>query len=214
MKTRKTLSVLLALALLISIFAPFTAFADEEPYWEIQIYSELANYSGLQTGWFAKLLKDKFNVGFNIMTSSEGGSDRFATQLISGNLGDLIFLGESNGQEHLSDAIEAGLIMDLSPLMEEYAPNITSNYPLLLEKAKIQFGGGDKVYFIGQDAVPTTEELQIDGGTDSWWGPYGRWDLYAKLGYPEITSLDDLVDVLRRCMTWNLSTKTANPFMR
>ena len=118
MKTRKTLSVLLALALLISVFAPFTAFAEEEPYWEIQIYSELANYSGLQTGWFAKLLKDKFNVGFNIMTSSEGGSDRFTTQLISGNLGDLIFLGESNGQEHLSDAIEAGLILDLSPLME------------------------------------------------------------------------------------------------
>ncbi len=198
MKTRKTLSVLLALALLLSVFAPLASFAEEEPYWEIQIYSELANYSGLQTGWFAKLLKDKFNVGFNIVTSSEGGSDRFATQLISGNLGDLIFLGESNGQEHLSEAIEAGLIMDLAPLMEENAPNITKNYPLLLEKAKILFGGGDKIYFIGQDAVPTTEELQIDGGTDSWWGPYGRWDLYAKLGYPEITSLDDLVDVLQK----------------
>ena len=54
-------------------------------------------------------LKDKFNVGFNIITSSEGGSDRFATQMISGNLGDLIFLAENNGQQHLSEAIEAGL---------------------------------------------------------------------------------------------------------
>ena len=79
MKTRKVLSILLALALLLSIAGPLTSFAEEEPYWEIQIYSELANYSGLQTGWFAKLLKDKFNVGFNIVTSSEGGSDRFAT---------------------------------------------------------------------------------------------------------------------------------------
>ncbi len=170
---------------------------SEDDYWEIQIYSELANYSGLQTGWFAKLLKDKFNVGFNIITSSEGGSDRFATQMISGNLGDLIFLSENNGQEHLASAIDAGLIMDISGMMDTYAPGIATNYPLLLEKAKIQFGGGEKVYAIGQDAVPTTSELQIDGGTDSWWGPYGRWDLYGKLGYPAIGSLDELAKVLK-----------------
>lgn len=195
---KKTLSLLLAVLMLIGMIAPVSSMAEEEPYWEIQIYSELANYSGLQTGWFAKLLKDKFNVGFNIISSSEGGSDRFATQMISGNLGDLIFLGENNNQEHLSDAIEAGLIMDLSGIIEENAPTIYNNYPLLLVKARALFGGGDKIYYIGQDAVPTDEELQIDGGTDSWWGPYGRWDLYAKLGYPEIDSLDKLVEVLQQ----------------
>lgn len=195
---KKFLSLALALTMLLGLL-PLSAMAEStEPYWEIQIYSELANYAGLQTGWFAKLLKDKFNVGFNIITSSEGGSDRFATQMISGNLGDLIFLAENNGQQHLSEAIEAGLIMDISDLLEENAPNITNNYPLLLEKARIQFGEGTKVYAIGQDAVPTTEELQIDGGTDSWWGPYGRWDLYAQLGYPEITDLDGLVEVLKQ----------------
>ena len=195
---KKFLSLALALTMLLGLL-PLSAMAEStEPYWEIQIYSELANYAGLQTGWFAKLLKDKFNVGFNIITSSEGGSDRFATQMISGNLGDLIFLAENNGQQHLSEAIEAGLIMDIYDLLEENAPNITNNYPLLLEKARIQFGEGTKVYAIGQDAVPTTEELQIDGGTDSWWGPYGRWDLYAQLGYPEITDLDGLVEVLKQ----------------
>lgn len=195
---KKTLSLLMAVLMLIGIIAPVSSMAEEEPYWEIQIYSELANYSGLQTGWFAKLLKDKFNVGFNVISSSEGGSDRFATQMISGNLGDLIFMGESNNQAHLSEAIEAGLIMDLSGILEENAPTIYNNYPLLLVKARAVFGGGDKIYYIGQDAVPTDEELQIDGGTDSWWGPYGRWDLYAKLGYPEIDSLDKLVEVLQQ----------------
>lgn len=197
MKTKRFLSLFLALALVLGAM-PLTALAEaEEPYWEIQIYSELANYAGLQTGWFAKLLKDKFNVGFNIINSSEGGSDRFATQMISKNLGDLIFLGENNGQQHLSEAIEAGLIMDISGMLEEYAPNIVNNYPLLLEKARTQFSDGEKVYAIGQDAVPTSQELAIDGGTDSWWGPYGRWDLYAQLGYPEIKNLDDLVGVLK-----------------
>ena len=195
---KKALSLLLALMLFAGIIGPLAAIAEEEPFWEIQIYTEQTSYAGLQGGWFGKMLKDKFNVAFNIIPASDGGNDRFATQMISGNLGDLIFLNENNGQEHLASAIEAGLIMDLTDMLEENAPTIYNNYPLLLEKARVQFGGGEKVYFIGQDAVPTTEDLQIDGGTDSWWGPYGRWDLYAKLGYPEIDSFEKLADVLEQ----------------
>nr|MBR4279658.1 extracellular solute-binding protein [Clostridia bacterium] len=194
---KKFLSLALALMMLMGML-PLTAMADStEPYWEIQIYSELANYAGLQTGWFAKLLKDKFNVGVNVISASEGGSDRWATQMISRNLGDLVMLGDNNGQQHLSEAVEAGLVLDISGMMEEYAPNIVKNYPLLLEKAKIQFGNGTAVYALGSEAVPTTTDLQIEGGTDSWWGPYGRWDLYAKLGYPEIETIEDLVPVLK-----------------
>ncbi len=197
---RKLLALVMALTIALSIAAPVTSLAEAagEEYWEIQIYSELSNYSGLQTGWFAKLLKDKFNVGFNIISSTEGGSDRFATQMISGNLGDLIFMSEANSQEHLSEAIQAGLIMDMSAngMLDTYAPNVVTNFPLVLEKARKQFGDGEKVYALGQDAVPTTQELEIDGGTDSWWGPYGRWDLYAKLGYPEINDIEDLLSVL------------------
>ena len=194
---KKILSLALALMMLMGML-PLTAMAEStEPYWEIQIYSELANYAGVQTGWFAKLLKDKFNVGVNVISASEGGSDRWATQMISRDLGDLVMLGDSNGQQHLSEAVEAGLLLDISGMMEQYAPNILKNYPLLLEKAKIQFGNGTAVYAIGSEAVPTTSDLQIEGGTDSWWGPYGRWDLYAKLGYPEIKTIEDLVPVLK-----------------
>ncbi len=195
---KKFLSLALALVMVLGMM-PLTAMAEAtEPYWEIQIYSELANYAGLQTGWFAQLLKDKFNVGVNIISASEGGSDRWATQMISRNLGDLVMLGDQNGQQHLSEAVEAGLVMDISGMIEEYAPNIAKNYPLLLEKARIQFGNGTAVYALGAEAVPTTSDLQIEGGTDSWWGPYGRWDLYAKLGYPEIKTIEDLVPVLQQ----------------
>ena len=195
---KKILSLALALIMVLGMM-PLTAMAEaSEPYWEIQIYSELANYAGLQTGWFAKLLKDKFNVGVNIISASEGGSDRWATQMISRDLGDLVMLGDNNGQQHLSEAVEAGLLLDISGLIDEHAPNIATNYPLLLEKARIQFGNGTAVYAIGSEAVPTTNDLQIEGGTDSWWGPYGRWDLYAKLGYPEIKTIEDLVPVLQQ----------------
>ena len=32
----------------------------------LEVYSQLANYSGLQTGWIADILKDKFNVKLKI----------------------------------------------------------------------------------------------------------------------------------------------------
>jgi putative aldouronate transport system substrate-binding protein len=201
MNTKKTVSLLLALVMALGILLPVAAAAEtnKDDYWEIQIYSELANYAGLQTGWFAKILKDKFNVGFNIISSTEGGSDRFATQMISGNLGDLVFLSENNSQEHLKSAIAAGLILDMSAngLLDTYGQNIVTNYPLVLEKARVQLGDGTQVYALGGECVPTTQELDIDGGTDSWWGPYGRWDLYKELGYPEINDIEDLVPVLK-----------------
>jgi putative aldouronate transport system substrate-binding protein len=66
MNTRKIVSLVMALVIALGVMLPLAATAEtnKDEYWEIQIYSELANYSGLQTGWFAKILKDKFNVGF------------------------------------------------------------------------------------------------------------------------------------------------------
>ena len=37
----------------------------------LDVYSQLANYSGLQTGWFADLMLEKFNVKINIIPAPE-----------------------------------------------------------------------------------------------------------------------------------------------
>lgn len=38
----------------------------------LEVYSQLANYSGLQTGWIADILKDKFNVKLKITPDGDG----------------------------------------------------------------------------------------------------------------------------------------------
>lgn len=35
--------------------------------YRIDVYTQLANYAGMQVGWFAKLIKDKFNIELNII---------------------------------------------------------------------------------------------------------------------------------------------------
>jgi len=66
--------------------------AASEPI-RLEVYSQLANYNGVQTGWSATLLKDLFNVEVVIIPDSDG---TYETRMAEGNLGDLVVWG-SNG---------------------------------------------------------------------------------------------------------------------
>ena len=43
---------------------------------QLTAYSQLANYSGKLTGWFAKILKDKFNCEITIIPEADGAFDK------------------------------------------------------------------------------------------------------------------------------------------
>ena len=55
----------------------------------LEVYSQLANYSGLQTGWIADILKDKFNVKLKITPDGDGF---YETRMESGDLAILLSL--------------------------------------------------------------------------------------------------------------------------
>ena len=59
---------------------------------QLTAYSQLANYSGKLTGWFAKILKDKFNCEITIIPEADGAFD---TRMEAGNLGDLVVFGST-----------------------------------------------------------------------------------------------------------------------
>lgn len=157
----------------------------------LTVFSELANYSGEQVGWVAKLLKEKFNVVLNIIPSTDGV---YETRMESGNLGDIVVWG-SDG-ENYTRAIEAGLLYDWNEdnLVQEYGPYIYANMQGALKKnAKISEGvtGKPTVYGFGHNVAGS------NGDHASFFYTWDiRWDLYKQLGYPEINNLDDLVQVL------------------
>ena len=89
---------------------------DEEM--TLEIYDVAANYQGEQSGWFGKILKDKFNLKLNIIAPqvSGDGDSLYQTRSASGNLGDIVILDNSDMQ----DCIEAGLIMDIGDIIGNY----------------------------------------------------------------------------------------------
>ena len=111
---KRFLSVLLTLALLASLVS-VSAVAEERELLTIDVYDDAANLNGLQTGWFAKLIKDKFNIELNIIASQVIGNTIYATRSQEGNLGDILVVDKSKFPE----IVEAGLAKDISDKLPE-----------------------------------------------------------------------------------------------
>ena len=49
----------------------------------VDVFDSMANYQGIQSGWFAKIVKDKFNMELNIIAPNVagGGDTLFQTRL-------------------------------------------------------------------------------------------------------------------------------------
>ena len=152
----------------------------------LDVFSQLANYSGEQIGWFGQIMLDKFNVKLNIIPDPDGV---YETRMESGNLGDLVIWG-NDGDEYLQ-AIEKGMLYDWEEddLLSEYGPYIKEHYTYALDKNR-QISGGT-LYGFGFDVATDASQRQ-----DIMYTWDLRWDLYKELGYPEIKNLDDMVDVL------------------
>lgn len=155
----------------------------------LDVYDQLANYSGEQIGWFGQVMLDKFNVKLNIIPESEG---TFETRMESGNLGDIVIWGDDSDQYH--QAIEKGMLYDWNEddLLAEYGSYIKENMPYAIEKNATNSGDG-KVYGYGFDVAfdpKARQEMMYEWDL--------RWDLYKELGYPEIKNLDDMVNVLEQ----------------
>lgn len=168
----------------------------------LTVYSQRANLPGEQQGWFAEMMLEKFNVKLNIIAQ---GENTFATRMESGNLGDIIVFG-SMGSEY-EQAIAAGMLYDWEDddLLSEYGSFIKKYMAAALSYNREQSGGtiygvGDSVSWGGtsHDAFFYTSAL--------------RWDVYKEIGYPHLSTLEDLVgvlsDMVAACPTNDVGGKT------
>lgn len=154
----------------------------------LDVFSQLANYSGLQTGWFADIMLEKFNVRLNIIPDVGGA---YQTRMESENLGDLVIWG-SDGEQY-QNAVRAGYLLDWEEdnLLANYGPYINAHMKLALQKNKFLVSPDNKLHGFGHGVSTTPKDLQQFFYT---WDL--RFDLYEQLGTPEINTLDDLADVL------------------
>lgn len=153
----------------------------------LNVFSERANYSGEQMGWFAQLMKEKFNVKLNIVPN---GSGVFETRMESGTLGDIVVFG-SEGD--FLKAMQAGLLFDWEEdnILANYGSYIKENVSPVLEKVRGMSDDG-KIYGLGYSFATSSEDKQSFFYT---WDI--RWDLYEQLGHPEVKNMDDMLQLFK-----------------
>ncbi|WP_243064433.1 ABC transporter substrate-binding protein [Humibacter sp. RRB41] len=156
----------------------------------IDVFDDLANYQGIQTGWFAKLVQDKFNMKLNVIAPNVagGGETLFNTRAAAGELGDLVVLGSS---QHLDESLKGGLLLDAA----SYYKNMSNVKKY--DTAVTFTNKGKKGTFAFPTSVSALKPTQSSESTEPTFGPYLRWDLYKEAGFPEINTLEDLVPVLQ-----------------
>jgi putative aldouronate transport system substrate-binding protein len=183
--------------------------SEDSPYKDfivVDVFDSLANFQGIQSGWFAKIVKDKFNMQLNIIAPNiaSGGDTLFEMRSASGNVGDLIISSTENG--YLQDLVDEGLIIDMSPYLKgrdilRYGTAIS----LLNDKLD-----QDGIYAIPSE-ISTQPADTSSEGPELIYGPYVRWDLYSAIGYPQMSTLEDLLPVLKEMQGVMPYTETGNP---
>lgn len=155
----------------------------------LQVYDQLANYSGEQIGWFGKIMEDKFNVKLNIIPES---GNTYTTRMESGNLGDIVIWG-ADGDDYL-DAVDGGYLLDWEEddLLSEHGAYIKDHMHQALEKNR-EVSGTGKIYGIGHGVSTSSKDRQ---GFFYTWDI--RFDLYEQLGKPVIKNYDDLVELFKK----------------
>lgn len=155
----------------------------------LEVYDVASNYQGLQSGWYGKILKDKFNLVLNIIAPQVAGDGEalYQTRTAAGNLGDIVLLDNAD----MLECVDVGLVADISAEIVNY-PNLMK-YQEQIEKFNASIGDG--IW-----AIPT--EMNSNGPTAYMAEtvsslPRIPWDFYSELGKPELNNLDDLLNVLK-----------------
>ncbi|MBQ7182546.1 MAG: extracellular solute-binding protein [Clostridia bacterium] len=212
---KKCIACLAVLALLLSMFAGASAAEENDIYAKladigvydgdpitINVYSQLANYSGIQGHWSADLLLDMFNVRINIIPDSDG---TYATRMESKNLGDIVVWGADSDQ--YQEAVKQGLLLDWEEdgLVQDYAPYIWENYQMAMNANRVKSGDG-KIHGFGHNVA-------LDAGShENFFYTWDlRWDLYKELGYPAVKDLNGMIDLFKKMKEICPADENGNP---
>lgn len=191
---KKILSLVLCLCMMLTAL-PLAAMAEDykEPI-TLNVFSEVANFGGEQKGWFAKEVKDRFNITLNFI-SSNVDSNAYSAGVAAGSLGDIICLGDMG--EHFTTALKADLLMDLSDIDMTQYPTLNTYFTKAFDKVSnfaAEQGVEGKYGFSYSVAMEDNAWSEI---TDPTYGLQVRFDAWEKAGKPSLTSLEDLPAFLK-----------------
>ncbi len=199
---KRILSLILSLILLSSILGGCRTASSNanngaskySTFISVDVYDTLANYQGIQSGWFAEIVKDKFNMELNIIAPnvSGNGDNLYETRFAAGDIGDLIICSSTSGK--LQELMNAGLIINMNKYLQ--GKSIVSKYSDAIRTLNDTISP-NAIY-----AIPgEISKMPANSSSEALcpiYGSYLRWDYYKELGYPKVSTLEDLLPIIKQ----------------
>jgi multiple sugar transport system substrate-binding protein/putative aldouronate transport system substrate-binding protein len=202
--TAVVLMLLLTLCLTVLVFGCKKSRGASGGKMTIEMYNVASNYTGIQPGWFGKMLKDKFDIELNVIAPQVSGDALFQTRTAAGNLGDMVLLDN----DQFLDCIRAGLIMDISGVIKNYKNIMVWDKQINAYNSAIP-NAGTKIYGIPCQMTNTSPTSYSE--FDVYSSPWLPWDYYTEAGAPALQNMNDLLDVLEKIQKAHPKGVDGNP---
>ena len=170
----------------------------------LNVYDSQSSYYGLQKGWMAQYLKDRFNVKLNIITGM-GLDDKEKSKELK--KADIIIFRDL--EKEYKEAVRDELLYDWNKdnLLEEHGSYIQEHMQDAVKANQslnniITASTGGAVYGIGDEVAWSEDDHQ-----DFFYSWDARWDLYQELDCPDIENLQDYINVLEEMKSLCISEK-------
>lgn len=173
-----------------------------------------SKYTGLQEDPVAKYIEEKLGVRIDLTVDSSLGNttaqtstfnELLATKLASNDLDDIMDFGSPAGNpeilNNLNRAVEAGMIIPLDDLVANNTEHLSKDPRLTIrnEYRRDHMYQDGKFYSVGGWGGMGLDQLP---GSANW----VRWDLYKEMGYPEVKTDDEFLDMLKTMQDANPTT--------
>ena len=131
----------------------------------LEVYDVAANYQGLQSGWYGKILKDKFNIVLNIIAPQVSGDGEalYQTRTAAGNLGDIILLDNADMLDLMNEGVASLRNGELAAMMKIVSGALVNyeagNLILTDDKAPVEMLGMRAIDEIIRDEISYYKEI-------------------------------------------------------
>ena len=197
---KKILALILVLAMLLGLTGSI-AFAEEPTVITVVACGDGRAYR-FQNEIFREVER-RLNIKFEI---HEFDTDTFNAMLASNQLYDIVLC-----DHNLPQILSSGLALDITPYIDEYAPNLKSETAApIFEIVRDLVCDGKGIYVFAAPAG--MHNVTIGGIGERVWRGYAlRWDYYLEIGMPEIHNDDDFIAAMQKMLELHPPTRKAPP---
>lgn len=190
---KKRATAILSLLLVFAMLLPCAAYAkNDKPVTLTVLMHGINQMSGIQDDTVTKAIEERLGITIDVI--SDSGMDlnmELNAMIASDDVPDIVIAMTPEQRQLL---VESEAIIPLDELVEQYGSEITNKEAgqVMLDYSRKFYGDGENLYFVnlraGEDYDPGLPTV----------APYIRWDIYEKIGAPEIKDMDALLDILKQ----------------